>query len=117
MTADHSTSVVDTVFAQNGQGSYRLTRVHHVLGYVVRIAVERDYYARQSHARVEVLTPQLTWTPLAYTPPTEWHPHTPLRHADAGTLAPIADQLLERVRRILPATRVAHDSPASGERT
>ncbi|TQS42827.1 hypothetical protein [Cryptosporangium phraense] len=104
MTAGDDATIVDAVFAQTREGCYRLTRVHHIAGRVLRVDVDRDYYPFQSHARAEILAPSLTWTVLAYVPPAEWHRQTPVRHADAGTLAPIANLLLERALRILPAS-------------
>ncbi|MCZ7421156.1 hypothetical protein O7605_16760 [Verrucosispora sp. WMMA2121] len=49
--------IVDEVFHQGGPGSYELTRVHHTDGYVLRVRVYRDSYAKQRTAVAEVLTP------------------------------------------------------------
>jgi hypothetical protein len=88
--------IVDETFYERRQGCYELTRVHHVDGNTVRIRVYRDFYGFQSHAVAEVLTPDRTWTTLATPPWTQWHESTPLVAADATSLTPVADSLLER---------------------
>ncbi|MFF0172905.1 hypothetical protein [Micromonospora profundi] len=90
--------IVDEVFHQSGHGTYELTRVHHSDGYVLRVRVYRDSYAKQSTAVAEVLTPLLTWTIIASSPGGGWHRTTP----DAAPLIPVADEVLQRARRILP---------------
>jgi hypothetical protein len=94
--------IVDELFHQGGHGSYELTRVHHIDGYVLRIRVYRDSYAKQSTAVAEVLTPLFTWTIIASSPGHSWHHSTPTTPPDATPLTPIADDLLQRARRILP---------------
>ncbi|MBB5110471.1 hypothetical protein FHU28_000310 [Micromonospora echinospora] len=94
--------IVDEVFHQGGPGSYELTRVHHTDGYVLRVQVYRDSYAKQSTAVAEVLTPLFTWTIIASSPGHSWHRTTPTTAPNAGTLIPVADEVLQRARRILP---------------
>lgn len=94
--------IVDNVFHQGSPGCYELTRVHHTDGYVLRVRVYRDSYAKQSTAVAEVLTPLFTWTIIASSPGHSWHRTTPTTAANAGTLIPVADELLRRARRILP---------------
>jgi hypothetical protein len=94
--------IVDETFHQHRQGCYELTRVHHEDGHVLRVRVHRDSYLFQSSAVVEVLTPERTWTVLATAPWTQArHEATPLFTTDPTPLAPIADGLIERARRIL----------------
>ena len=95
------TMIIDETFCQTRQGCYELTQVHHVDGMTVRVRVHRDAYAFQSHAVVEVLTPDRAWTALAHTPHPEWYPATPLSSRTAAPLRPVAAQLLTRARRIL----------------
>ncbi|MEV7984346.1 hypothetical protein [Micromonospora sp. NPDC085948] len=94
--------IVDEVFHQGGPGSYELTRVHHTDGYVPRVRVYRDSYAKQSTAVAEVLTPLVTWTIIASSPGHGWHRTTPTTSPDATPLIPVADEVLQRARRILP---------------
>jgi hypothetical protein len=94
--------IVDETFHQHRQGCYELTRVHHEDGNVLRVRVYRDSYLFQSNAVVEVLIPERTWTVLAtalWTPAR--HEATPLFTTDPTPLAPVADGLIERARRIL----------------
>lgn len=94
--------IVDEVFHLGGSGSYELTRVHHSDGYVLRVRVYWDSYAKQSTAVAEVLTPLFTWTIIASSPGHSWHRTTPTTAANAGPLIPVADEVLQRARRILP---------------
>lgn len=94
--------IVDNVFHQCGPGCYELTRVHHTDGYVLRVRVYRDSYAKQSTAVAEVLTPLFTWTIIASSPGHSWHRTTPTTAPDAAPLIPVADEVLQRARRILP---------------
>ncbi|MEU1238344.1 MULTISPECIES: hypothetical protein [Micromonospora] len=94
--------IVDEVFHQGGPGSYELTRVHHSDGYVLRVRVCRDSYATQSTAVAEVLTPLFTWTIIASSPGSGWHRTTPATPPDATPLITVADEVLQRARRILP---------------
>ncbi|MEU2661441.1 hypothetical protein [Micromonospora sp. NPDC007220] len=94
--------IVDEVFHQGGHGTYELTRVHHTDGYVLRVRVCRDSYATQSTAVAEVLTPLSTWTAIASSPGGGWHRTTPTASPDAAPLVPVADEVLQRARRILP---------------
>jgi hypothetical protein len=87
--------------------TYHLTRVHHIGDVTLRVRVHRDAYERQSHAVVEVLTPALTWTPLAAEPTGGWYDASPSSYArprpGASALYPVADRLLQRARTILRA--------------
>jgi len=60
--------LIDESFGPTGRG-YQLTRVHRLGRHTVRVRVTRDFYQFQSLAVAEVLTPALTWTPLAGQPP------------------------------------------------
>ncbi|WP_435204968.1 hypothetical protein [Micromonospora sp. bgisy143] len=94
--------IVDEVFQQGGHGNYELARVQHADGYVLRVRVHRDSYAKQSTAVAEVLTPLLTWTIIASSPGGDWHRKTPATSSDTTPLIPVADEVLQRARRILP---------------
>ena len=87
---------------------YRLTQTHQIDGHAVRVRVHRDFYPHQSWATAEVLTPQLTWTELATTPASDWHPSTPATVGTASSdgpdyLRPVADHLTQRAQRLLSA--------------
>lgn len=114
--------IIDEQF-HRGKQSYRVHQIRHLDGHILRIRVERDHYAFQSHAVVEVLTSRLDWTPLTFTTPATWHGRTPIDATSAAGLLPIADDLAERARRILtpvPASAAAtarRRSPARREAT
>jgi hypothetical protein len=93
--------LVDETFHTSRYGCYELTRAYHVDGHVLRVRVYRDFYARQSYAVAEILTPQHTWTVVATAPGTQWHHTTPSITPDASPLTPVADDLLRRASRIL----------------
>jgi len=78
------------------QGCYDLTRVHHHGGHTLRIRIVRDYYAHQSRAHADVLTPALTWTEVASIHPSAWHGDTPLVTDTAAPLNTVALDLLHR---------------------
>lgn len=69
---------------------YRLTQTHHLDGHTIRIRVHRDFYAHQSWAAAEVLTPALTWTELTTAPASDWHPATPTTATASRTRRPTA---------------------------
>ncbi len=98
--------IVDESFGTTGQ-AYHLTRVHHVGEHTLRVRIHRDAYQHQSHAVVEVLTPSLTWTPLAAEPPSAWHDASPDPYArprpGPAALYPLAERLLHRATAILRA--------------
>ena len=104
--------IIDETFCQTRQGCYELTQVHHIDGLTLRVRVQRDAYAFQSHAVAEVLTPERAWTAIAHTPHTAWHPDTPLATTTAAPLLPVAEALLTRARRILtPAANAPQVGP------
>lgn len=106
--------IVDETFHQSSPGCYELARIHHHDGHVLRVRICRDSYRAQSSAVVEVLTPQYTWTALATTPAPTWHDRTRGSAADLALLASIADDLVDRVHRILTTTPTSDTTtPAS----
>lgn len=94
--------IVDDSFGAYDQG-YRLARTYRLGGHTVRVRIRRDFYEMQSHAVVEVLTPALTWTPLADEPAATWHAGTPSAATSATPLAALAARLRARAAAILGA--------------
>lgn len=93
--------IVDESFdPKHGRGCYSLTQAHHLDGRTLRVRVHRDTYQAQSHAVVEVLTPQMTWTELAEGVSADWWPRTGAT-PDRAALAIVAGHLVERARAIL----------------
>jgi hypothetical protein len=107
--------LVDSSFNSIEDGTYALTEIHHTdTGHTIRVQVHRDSYRAQSYARVEVLTPDLTWTTLATTPAGDWHPATPYLGATQAALQPTADALVSRAGRILAHHPTPAPTPAAG---
>jgi hypothetical protein len=76
--------IVDEVSGQTGQGYYltQVVRLSRNLGshdqvFKVRVEIMRDSYAKQSYARVSVLTPELTWTVLSHEDRDDFYNSTP----------------------------------------
>ncbi|MEV6523153.1 hypothetical protein AB0M43_14480 [Longispora sp. NPDC051575] len=96
-------TLLDRQFETTTQG-YKLTRVDKLAEHTVRTRVYRDFYPAQSHAIVEVLTPELTWTDLASSEPSRWHDSLPSHvssNLSDALLDDIAAQLLQRAATIL----------------
>jgi len=94
--------------------AYRLTRLYHADGRLLRVTVHRDFYPQQSWAAAHVLTPVLTWTELVTAPASEWHPMTPAgRRVTAAALTPVADRLLSRATAVLSAHTATSPPPSS----
>ena len=93
---------VDDSFAPERDG-YTLTRIHHLHGHVIRIRIRRNCQSAESWAVADVLTPGLTWTQLAASPPATWHHKTPAESVTPAALNPIATALLTRALTILTA--------------
>jgi len=108
--------LIDQQF-HRGRQAYTVHQIHHLDGHVLRVQVERDHYEIQSHATVDVLTPQLTWTPLTFTSADTWHARTPIDSTTAAPLLPIASNLAERAQRILaPMADATTEPPAPSPR-
>ncbi len=99
--------LADQSIADQGASGYTANYVYKLAaGHTVRVRIHRDSYARQSFARVEVLTPALTWTELATAPVDEWHEVMPARYATRRAealefLAEMALVLVDRASDIL----------------
>lgn len=96
---------VDDAIGRDEQ-SYTYHRVAVTGRHTIRARIKRDLHASQSYARAEVLTPELTWTVLAETTPSNWLESTPSpynRSLDViAALGPLTDLLLTRAGAILP---------------
>ncbi|MEU6022605.1 hypothetical protein [Micromonospora sp. NPDC047134] len=93
--------LVDRSFGVRGQ-SYDLSEIRRTgAGHLLRVRIHRDSYPQQSYARVEVLTPAMTWTDLADEPAAAWHSGTPSRSTTATPLENIAERLFQRAAAIL----------------
>ena len=101
--AGETATLVDRSFGERGQG-YDLTEIRRTAaGHLVRVRIHRDSYLHQSYARVEVLTPAMTWTDLADEPAAAWHPGTSYRSSTATPLENVAERLFQRAAAILHA--------------
>ncbi|WP_194820930.1 hypothetical protein [Micromonospora sp. S-DT3-3-22] len=102
-TTPPNLTVVDRSFGERGAG-YDLTEVRRTAGgHRLRVRIHRDPYPQQSHALVEVLTPAMTWTPLADEPTSTWHPATPSRSTTPTPLENLTERLFQRAVAILHA--------------
>lgn len=104
--------LLDSHFGPYSQG-YELANIVRLdNGLKVRVRVKRDSYEVQSYAKVEVLTPAMTWTEVLTEAPALWHPSTPAyrsgyaprpgeaKKAEAA-LGKVAVRLLDRAAKVL----------------
>lgn len=107
--------LIDEAFGPHDQG-WTLERVYRVNGDAdtVRVRIRCDVaYPKQSSAVAEVLTPALTWTPLATAPYTDWAPNSPYYRASGEANGRKAAAFGHKVAEGL-ATRAAAILDASG---
>ncbi len=96
---------IDTTIGRTTNDGPRITRIYRCGQHTVRVRIARDFYQIQSHALAEVLTQELTWTPLCEQPPEQFFDQSPLHGPNAAAteafLLTLADDLARRAARIL----------------
>lgn len=86
------------------EGYYTLLRIMHLGPHTVRVRVHREVEVEPCFAAAEVLSGDMTWTPLVMHHPDHWFDRTatPFKHINVQTeLGPLADDLMQRVTTIL----------------
>ena len=101
-----SATVVDTGGPYTTQQGYGRTSIVEYGGDLIRIEILVDAYAKQSYARVKLLSKHHTWEPLLEAPASLWHDRAPSYAnrasdvAEAFTLQ-LQGDLVARARRVL----------------
>jgi hypothetical protein len=86
------------------EGYYSLLRIVHLGPHTVRVRVHREVELEPCFAAAEVLSGDMTWTPLIMHHPDCWFDRTatPFKHINVKTeLEPLVDDLMQRVTAIL----------------
>lgn len=89
------------------EGYYTLLRIVHLGPHTVRLRVHREVEVEPCFAAAEVLSSDMTWTPLVMHHPDCWFDRTatPFKHINVKTeLEPLANDLMQRVTAILVKT-------------
>lgn len=89
------------------EGYYTLLRIVHLGPHTVRVRVHREVELEPCFAAAEVLSGDMTWTPLVMHHPDCWFDRTatPFKHINVKTeLEPLADDLMQRVTAVLVKT-------------
>lgn len=89
------------------EGYYTLLRIVHLGPHTVRVRVHREVELEPCFAAAEVLSGDMTWTPLVMHHPDCWFDRTatPFKHINVkAELEPLADDLMQRVTAVLVKT-------------
>lgn len=106
MTTPFPYTVVDESVGA-ADGYYTLLRIVHLGPHTVRVRVHRDIELEPCFAAAEVLSSEMTWTPLVMHHPDHWFDRTatPFKHINVKPeLEPLANDLMQRVTAILVKT-------------
>ena len=94
------------------EGYYTLMRLVHLGPHTVRVRVHREVEVEPCFAAAEVLSGDMTWTPLVMHHPDCWFDRTatPFKHINVKTeLEPLVDDLIQRVTAVLVKTITVPD--------
>jgi len=106
MNTPFSHTVVDESVSAT-ENYYTLMRIMHLGPHTVRVRVHREVESEPCFAAAEVLSGDMTWTPLVMHHPDWWFDRTatPFKHINVkAELEPLADDLMRRVAAVLVKT-------------